>query len=148
MARRVGTVSQAGISTGTALKTLLQLVAATNHAIVLIELGASFHGTSNTAEPILVQLMRQTTAGTMSAATVRAADDSIGDTFDTTAQHTATAEPTASDILRMWTIHPQTGLIWQAHDLAPVIVGAGDRLGLVVTAAASVNADAYLVFEE
>jgi hypothetical protein len=148
MARRVGTISVLGVATGTSLKTLLQLVAATNHAIAIIELGISFHGTSNTAEPILCQLMRQTTAGTMSAASVRAADDSIGDTFDTTGQHTATAEPTASDVLRAWSVHPQTGLVWQAHDLAPVIVGAGDRIGLTVTAGASVNADCYLVFEE
>ena len=148
MASRFGIAEANGVATGTSAKTLLQLIAAANHAIKVIELSIGFHGTNNTHEPILVQLIRQTDAGTMSALTLRKADDSVSDSLDTTAQHTATAEPTSGDIVRSWTVHPQTGLTIQAHDLAPIIVGAGDRIGLVVTAANSVNADAYLCFEE
>lgn len=148
MARRVGIAKVTGVATGTALKTLLQLLAAANHAIEIIEVGIGFHGTTNTAEPILVKLSKQTTAGTMTALTLVKADDAVADAFDTSAQHTATVEPTAGDDLRAWTVHPQTGLVWQAHDKAPVIIKQGDRVGLTVTAAASVNADAYIVFEE
>lgn len=148
MAGRVGIAAQAGISTGTSAKTLLQLIAAANHAIKVLEVLIGFHGTSNTAEPILVQLVRQSSAGTMSALTAVKGDDSVADSLDTTAQHTATSEPTTGDVLRSWTVHPQTGLHVQAHDLGPIMVGAGDRIGLRVTAAADVNADATLVFEE
>ncbi len=148
MALRQGIAKLAGVATGTSAKTLIQLVAAANHAIQVVECGIGFHGVNNTHEPILVELLRQTDAGTMSALTLVKGDDSNGDTLDTTAQHTATAEPSAGDILRAWTVHPQTGLVYQAHDLAPIVVGAGDRLGLRVTAANNVNADAYLVFVE
>jgi len=125
MACRAGIVKVAGVATGTSVKTLLQLVAAANHAIEVVEAGIGFHGTNNTHEPILVELVRQTDAGTSSAATVHAADDSGGDTFDTTARHTATVEPsehTPVRVLRAWTVHPQTGLVYQAHDKAPIIV--------------------------
>ena len=148
MAARFGIATQAGIATGSSLKTLMQLVAAANHAIRLTEIAIGLHGTSNTAEPILVQLTRQTDAGTMSALTPVKADDSVADSLATTAQHTATVEPTSTDVLRSWTVHPQTGLIVQAHDLAPIIIGAGDRIGLRVTAAADVNADVTMAWEE
>lgn len=148
MARAHGAVNLAGVATGTSKKTLLQLVAAANHAIELTEIGIGFHGTSNTAEPIKVTLERQTDAGTMSAATPVKQNNSDADSLDSTAQHTATVEPTATDVLRTWTIHPQTGLVWQASDKSPIIIGAGDRVGLIVTAAASVNADCYMAFEE
>lgn len=148
MSRRVGIARIAGVATGTSIKTLLQLLAATNHAIEIIEIGIGFHGTSNTGEPILVNFMKQTTAGTMTALTLVKGDDSVADSFDTSASHTATAEPTAGDVLRSWPVHPQTGLVWQAHDKAPIVIKQGDRGGLTVTAGASVNADAYIVFEE
>lgn len=148
MALRQGIAKIAGVSTGTSAKTLIQLVAAANHAIQVVELGIGFHGTNNTHEPILVELVRQTDAGTMSALTPVAGDDAVDETLDTSAQHTATAEPTGTDVLRAWTVHPQTGLVYQAHDLAPIVVPASGRLGLRVTAANAVNADAYLVFVE
>lgn len=148
MAGMIAIARSNGIATGTSLKTLLQIVAATNHGLKILEIGIGFHGTSNTAEPILVNLYRQTTAGTMTSLTLVKQDDSNGDTIDATAQHTATAEPTAGDILREWTVHPQTGLVYQVPELAPIKVGAGDRVGLTVTAGASVNADCYIVFEE
>lgn len=148
MAGRIGVALQKAITTGTSAKTLIQLVAATNHAIKVIEVGCSFHGTSNTAEPILVELIRQTDAGTMTPLTPVVGDGGIGDTLDTTANHTASAEPTGSTSVRAWTVHPQTGLIWSPHDLAGITVAAGARIGLRVTAAASTTADAYISFEE
>jgi len=148
MAGRRGIVTVVGVATGTAAKTLLQLIAAANHAIEVLEVGAGFHGTTNTNEPITVELVRQTTAGTMSSATPVKADDSVADSLDTTAQHTATAEPTTTDVLRAWAVHPQTGLVYQVGPEDAIVVGAGDRVGLRVTAANDVDADAYLVFKE
>lgn len=148
MAGRRGICTLTGVATGTAAKTLIQVVAATNHAVEITEVGVGFHGVNNTHEPILVELLRQTDAGTMSSLTPKAADDSIADTFDTTAQHTATGEPTGGDVLRAWTVHPQTGLVYQVSERAPIIVGAGDRVGLRVTAANSVDSDSYVLFTE
>jgi hypothetical protein len=89
------------IATGTSTKTLLQLVAASNHAILIDEWSISFDGTSNTAQPIRVDVLRQTTAGTMGigASTIKFDPDSPAETIQTTRQDTATAEPTAGDIL-------------------------------------------------
>ena len=148
MAGRKGIALQSGITTGTSAKTLIQLVAAANHAIRLVEVAIGFHGTSNTAEPIKVELVRQTDAGTMSSLTLVNADSGVNDTLDTTGQHTATAEPTGSTVVRVWAIHPQTQFVISANELTDVIVPASGRIGLRVTAAASTTADAYLAFIE
>lgn len=138
----------ANIATGTSAKTLLQLVAAANHGVKVTGWGISFKGTSVTAEPILVELVRQTTAGTMSTLTPVKSNDSNGDTLDTTAQHTATAEPTTTDVLRSVYVHPQGNFAEHFPFGAEVLVGAGDRVGLRVTAAADVGSIAFLDFEE
>jgi len=148
MSARNGVATKSDVATGTAVKTLLQVVAAANHAIKITEYGISFNGVNNTHEPILVELLRQTTAGTMSALTPVKADDSGADTFDTTAQHTATAEPTGGDVIRSHYVHPQTGLVVPVGDEAPIVVGAGDRVGLRVTAANDVKAAPHICFEE
>ena len=49
---------------GATVKTILQLVAATNHPIVITEVAVGFDGVINTKEPVAVQLIRQSTAGT------------------------------------------------------------------------------------
>lgn len=148
MAGRFGVAQLSGVTTGTAVKTMIQLVAAANHAIRITEIGIAFHGTNNTHNPITVTLSRQTDAGTTTALTPVKADDSNGDTLDTTARHTATVEPTTTDVLRTWAVHPQTGLIDPLSDRAPIIVGAGDRVGLITDADNAVNADSYMAFEE
>lgn len=128
------------ITTGTTIKTLLQLIAASNHAIIVDEWSISFTGVSNTGTPIWVRVLRQTTAGTMSALTVVKDPDDWDETIQTTAQHTATAEPTASDVLFAEHVHPQQGYTWQAPFGRGIKVGGGDRLGIEVTAGTSVSA--------
>lgn len=149
MAGRIGIAQQAAVALAAAtVKTVVQVVAAANHAIKIRSFNVSFDGIDNTDEPVTVVLMRQTTAGTMSALTPVKNDDSCGDTLDTTAQHTATAEPTSGDVLYTITVHPQTSRNFVFDpDLCP-IVGAGDRVGLVCTAPDAVNVDAGIVFEE
>lgn len=128
------------ITTGTSAKTLLQLVAASNHAALIDEISISFNGTSNTAEPIKVDVLRQTSAGTMSSLTLVKDPDDWDETMQTTAQHTATAEPTAGDVLMSEHIHAQQGYTWQAPFGREIKIGGSDRLGIRVTAPASVSA--------
>lgn len=141
-----GSTSQ--VATGTALKTLLQIVAVANHKVKVDEISISFAGTSNTATPIKVEVLRQTTAGTMTALTLVKDPDDWDETIQTTAQHTATAEPTAGDILMAETVHPQQGYTWQAPFGREIHIGGGDRLGVRVTAAADVNAIVRFAGEE
>lgn len=137
-------VSRAAVATGTALKTILQIKAPANQRVKLKRFTIGFHGISNTAEPILVNLYRQSTAGTMSSATPAPMDEDTTEAIQTTAQHTATSEPTAGVIVGTWTVHPQTGV-----DIpTDIVLKGGGYLGLVVTAAAGVNCDASMEFEE
>src|SRR5262249_36787477 len=106
--------TKSGVSTGTSAKTLMQIVAAANHGVPIDEVSISFQGTSNSASPIRVRVLRQTTTGTMSALTPVKDPDDTDETLQTTAQHTATAEPTASDVLIEEYVHPQAGYTWQA----------------------------------
>ena len=138
----------AKIATGTAVKTLLQIVAAANHRVLLSEISISFDGVTNTAVPILVQVVRQSTAGTMSALTLNKIDEDVSETLQTTALHTATVEPTTGVEVMAEQVHPQAGYTWQAPFGKVIVINGGDRLGLLVTAAADVNALARMYIEE
>lgn len=129
-------------------KTVVQIVAPSNHRLKILGVGLFFDGTSPTAEPVQVELARQSDAGTMSALTPVKRDDSIAESLQTTAQHTATAEPTTGDVIDSWQVHPQQG--WEQFypfGQEP-IVGGGDRAALICTAPATVNVRAKLIFEE
>lgn len=138
------------ISTGTSAKTLLQIVAASNHSVLLEEISISFKGTNNTHAPVRVDVMRQTDAGTMgtSASTIVKDPDDSDETLQTTRQDTATGEPTSGDILRTEYVHPQTGWSWQARYRGEMKIGGGDRIGIRVTAANDVEAVVTVVGEE
>lgn len=149
MAARNGISTSVALALGAAAaKTAIQLLSV-NIAIKLIEFGISFDGASNTAVPVLVEIVRQTTAGTFASAVAPVkADSDVGDALNTTAQQGASVEPTTTDVLRAWYVHPQTGVDIQTHDLAPLVSGAGERIAVRLTAPATVNATCYLAFEE
>jgi hypothetical protein len=129
-------------------ETLIQLVAASNHRVKVLGWGIFFDGTSVTAEPVQVKLSRQTTAGTASSLSLVKRDDSIAETLQTSAQQDFTAEPTEGDVLESREVHPQAGFeVWYPLG-QEIIIGGGDRLGLIATAPAAVNARAFIVFEE
>lgn len=139
--------AEIALSAATA-KTVVQVVAATNHRVKILGWGVFFDGTSTTAEPVQVRLLRQTTAGTMSALTPTKRDDSIAETLLTTAQHTATAEPTAGDLLEAVEVHPQQSFMIMYPLGSEPIIGGGDRVGIECTAPATVNVRAQVLFEE
>ena len=136
------------ISTGTAVKTLLQLVAAANHGVLIDEVSISFKGTSNSAAPIKVDVLRQTDAGSMSSLTPVKDPDDAAETLEITAQHSATDEPSAGSLLLSELVHPQTGYTWQAPFGRAIKIGGGDRLGIRVTASADVVAVCRMAGEE
>ena len=94
------------------------------------------------------KIKMESTAGTMSALTAVKMNSGDDETLQTTAQHTATAEPTASDVLLAEEIHPQTGYTWQAPCGRELAIPGGGRLGIEVTAGADVNCIARAIFEE
>lgn len=142
----IAQTSEVALSAATA-KTVVQIVAATNVRVRVLGWGVFFDGVSTTAEPVQVRLLRQTSAGTMSSLTPTKLGTG-SETVQTTAQHTATAEPTAGDVLDICECHPQSGY----EKLYPIgyfpILPGGGRVGIEVTAPATVNVRAKIIFEE
>lgn len=140
-------VAEEALAAATA-ETIIQLIAPSNHRVKLLAWGIYFDGTSVTAEPVQVTLTRQTTAGTGSALSLVKRDDSIAETLQTTAQQDFSAEPTSGDELEAREVHPQAGFeVWYPLG-QEIIIGGGDRLGLIATAPAIVNCRAWMLFEE
>lgn len=142
----VATTSEVALTAATA-KTVLQVVAASNHPVKILEWGVFFDGVSVTAEPVQIRLLRQSTAGTMSALTP-VERSNHGVTLQTTAQHTATAEPTAGNVLASREVHPQSGYQEKFAIGQEIIIGSAGRIGIECTAPAGVNVRAEIVFEE
>jgi len=84
----------------------------------------------------------------MSSLTLVKDNSSDDETLQTSGQHTASAEPTAGDVLLSEEVHPQTGFLWQAPFGGELIVPGGTRLGIEVTAANDVSAVARMVGDE
>ncbi len=139
----------AQISTGTSVKTLVQIVAASNHRTLVDEIHIAFEGTTSTDAPIFVRILKQTTAGTMSSLTLVKKCAGDDETLQTTALHTATVEPTAGDVYFSTFVHPQGGRLSLVlpREKAFQIVG-GQRLGVEVTASAAVDALVTIEGEE
>lgn len=139
----------AEIATTTSLRTIIQAVAAANHRVLLKEWSISFKGIVNTDAPILVELVRQSTAGTSDALTPVKGNISDDETLQTTARETFTStEPTSTDVLFSELVHPQTGYTWQAPFGGEIPIGGGKRIGLRVTAGVSRNCVARFKCEE
>ena len=143
----IAQTAEVGLTAATA-KTVVQIVAPSNHRVKILGWGVFFDGTSTTAEPVQVTLSRQSTAGTMSALTPVPLDDSLAETLQVTAQHTATVEPTTGATIDMVEVHPQMGYEKMYPLGQEPICGGGDRVGIVCTAPAGVNVRAKLIFEE
>ena len=129
------------------VETLVQFVAPSSARLRVVEFAISFDGTSATAVPVDVDLLRQTTAGTAAAGTVVKWDES-DPTPTPTSQISFTAEPTAGDVLASWDVPAYNGLlVMQYAEGREPIVAASGRIGLRANAAAIVNASGYLVVE-
>lgn len=120
-------------------KTILQIVAAANDRLRLQGWGISIKGTSATDPPVLVQVVRQTTAGTMSAGVagtnITKKNDADPETVQTTVQVNATVEPTTTNIIESFEVHPQTGYRVFYPAGQEIIIPNGERLGFKVTSA-------------
>ncbi len=118
------TTAEVALTASTA-KTVLQIVAAANHRVLVPRFSVSFEGVAPTDAPVLVDIVIQTDAGTSSALTP--AKDNPGDdeTLQVTARHTATVEPTTTTTLESRFVHPQG-----SRDFGPFVVPGGTRLGV------------------
>ena len=133
--------------TAVTAKTVVQLVSPANHRVKVLGWGVYFDGVNSTATPVRARLVRQTSAGTMSALTP-AKLAPRAESLLCTAQHSATAEPVLGDVVDQALIHPQQGYEVKFTPGQEVIMGGSERLGIECTAPAGVNVTAKIIFEE
>jgi hypothetical protein len=130
-------------------KTIVQVVPGTNTPVRVVEIGVSFNGVTTTDVPVLVQLLRQTTAGTSSSLTLIADQESSSKSVVATGLKTFTAEPTTGNILRDWYITPIAGLFVLQFPLGREVDALTSRIALRCNAPTSaVSVNAYISFEE
>ncbi len=126
--------------TGATAKTIVQILAPTNQRVKVLGWRVSFAGNSGTAVPVVVRVLYQTTAGTMSALTPKKTQRPVGsETIQTTALHTATVEPSAGDVVKTYHIHPQTGIDRPFTPGEGIVLAGGERLGIECTAPVGVD---------
>lgn len=134
------------LSAGVA-KTVVQLAGGANVIEAVTGAWISFDGTSNTAEPTIVEILRQTTAGTMTARSPLKTKDTATALLATGGVN-ATLEPTAGDVLKTFHVHPQAGVIIPLDFDKEIEVPSGGRLAVRITAPAAVNCLAGFEGEE
>jgi hypothetical protein len=156
--RRYGAVpvtSNAGVvvSTGTALKTIIQVATPATTDITVISWWISFDGT--TGVPIKVELVEVDVAATVTALTpVKYSDPNavaslcVSGTSATGYNASAEGTVTASRLLDWQLVSPTSGVIIQFPLGREPGAAASKFLRLRTTAAASVNAAAGIVWEE
>jgi hypothetical protein len=136
----------------TSTETVLQLRGAAASRGKLVAWGISFDGVDSTAAPIQIDLLRQTTDGTATAATEGAFDAADPATPAVTGHHSFIAEPTPGVVLESMHVHPQGGLIIREYPPGREIfieAATTSRLGIrVVTPGAAVNCVAFMHWEE
>jgi hypothetical protein len=147
----VATTAEIALSAATA-KTVLHFNCPANHLAVIKGWSISFDGTTVTAEPVQIRLLRQTAAsGTGSTNTPVKINPLVTASLQCTAKDSFSAEPTAGNVLFAIEVHPQAGYekIYPLGD-EPLCGGTGsaDALGIECTAPATVNVRATITFEE
>jgi hypothetical protein len=150
MAQHIARISAVAAASAAA-KTVLQIVGSTYCRALVKAWEVSMDGADSTKTPVLVELIRQTTAGTSSSLTLVKHDEaSVAATG--TALQTFTAEPTAGDVLASVYLSPAGGIYSYQFPLGdePVVAVSG-RLGIRVTTVAgsgTPNVAAWLKFSE
>lgn len=126
-----GFFSQTVQLTASTNRTLCQMIAPSNQRLLLKKGSVSFNGITAADPPVLVELLIQTTAGTMSSLTPAKKTSTDDESLQATGQYAASAEPTASTVLWREFFHEQTG--GPLNFPVDLPVPGGTRLGLRAT---------------
>jgi hypothetical protein len=147
----VETTADVALTAATA-KSILSAIAPAAGAIRLVEISVSFDGTSATAEPVTIELCKSTEAGAGTATTqtpVQSGGTPSGKTPRSTGKRNFSGEPSVLTVIKRWLIHPQTGFTKQSPlGREEEQDTTADAWVIRCTAPATVNAQAYMEFEE
>lgn len=134
--------------TATTARTILLVKAPTNIRLKLRRLAIFANGTTGTNEPILVDLNRCSTDGSLgtSSGNTSKNDASKTETIQTTVYTgTVTTEPTVDSTHSSYRFHPQNGMF---EALDGIEVKGGERWAVKLTADNTVDVSGYLELEE
>jgi len=134
--------------TGGTAKTAVVVTAPANQRLKILGYGFFFDGTSNSAAPGQIRIQRASAAGTSTSATPHPNEEDLTETFQSTWGKNCTVEPTYTNNLKTFTVHPQLGYEYLAPMGQEIIVKGGGILGFELTFAANVDARGYVMFEE
>jgi len=148
------TAAQVAVTTGTTIKTLMQVAPPSTVQIAIVEWGISFDG-STAATPIKVELLQTDVAATVTSVTPTLFSDPLGPASlcvggSALTGHTATAEGTITAV-RMFDVQfisPTNQYVKQYPLGREPQVPVSKFLRIRVTAAAAVNAYCYIIWEE
>lgn len=129
-------------------KTALQIIAASNHRVLIRNIIISFLGTSNSAVPVAVEIARETSGGSGGSSESAVKNGDFGETIQTTAYKDASTPGTKGDVLIKEALHPQLNKDKGFAITREIIVPGGTRLGVRLTAPAGVDAIVDIEFEE
>jgi hypothetical protein len=127
--------------------TIIQIVTPATSRALIKKWEITMKGTVRNV-PVLVEILLQTTAGTMSPLTLTSWDSADSNAILTTAQHTATAEPTASTILWSGEVSPdgdRIGQNWLGLEFQGIPMAVSQRLGWRVTGSPDVTCNLHIV---
>lgn len=127
-------------------ETVLQILTASNHRVVLLGYSITVAGTS--AVDLSVRVLRQTSAGTAGTTSglITKLDTSSAETIQTSASTNFSAEPSASDVLQYKKLQGSYEKYFPMGQ--EIILPGSTRLGIEVTAATTATVAAEFYFEE
>lgn len=124
------TVSGVSLTASTA-ETMIQLSTPSTSRCAVWGWKFSFNGTTATDDPILCDVLRQTTLGAGSGGTEEPIDPNAPASL-TVATITYATEPTAGAVLDAAYVHPQGGF-WEEQLAKPILLDVSDFVGFRVT---------------
>lgn len=122
-------------------------------SVRLVHWTVAFDGTSASAEPVDIQLVRFSADGNKSDATVYKLDGNAATATSSAFKTFTSTMPAITDLVWQSMLHPQGGRldVWYNDPLIAPVSRTGDtdpRIGLRVTAAAAVNVTSTVFWEE
>ena len=135
------------LSAGTP-KTPVVVSAPANQRLKVLGYGFFFDGTSNSAQPVEIDIKKASAGGTGTTATPQPNEEGLPETFQASWLINCTIEPTYTSTLKTITVHPQFGYEYLAPAGQEIIVKGGGILGFQANAPAAVNIRGYVMYEE
>lgn len=111
--------------------TVVQVTAPTNQQVRIDKVTLGFRGTTVTNSPIVVEMVRQTTAGSGGSSRTMQKLNQASETIQSTGLSGPSTEPTLSgEPMESWTIHPQLNGGFVLPLSREYIISGGGRVGI------------------